>query len=108
MVVGGEITSRGAKDILAEIAIKSASPMGIAKEKGLLQENNEDALRPIVQQVIDDNEKIVTDYKGGKDAALQGLVGQVMKASKGSANPALALKLLKDMIAHKEFSCFKG
>lgn len=98
MVTAGEITSRGAKDILASIAIESTPPMDIAKAKGLLQENNEEALKPVIEKVIAENEKIVADYKAGKEAALQGLVGIVMKETKGSANPAMTLQLLKDMI----------
>lgn len=99
MVAGNEITSRGAKDILALIAVESQSPKAIATEKGLLQENDPEALKTVVAQIIAANEKIVADYKSGKEAALQGLVGQVMKETKGSANPALALQLIKDMVS---------
>ncbi|MBP6904502.1 MAG: Asp-tRNA(Asn)/Glu-tRNA(Gln) amidotransferase subunit GatB [Candidatus Pacebacteria bacterium] len=99
MVVASEVTSRGAKDILASIAIESASPMDIAKAKGLLQENNEEALKPVIEKIIAENEKIVADYKAGKEAALQGLVGLVMKETKGSANPAMTLKLIKESLA---------
>jgi aspartyl-tRNA(Asn)/glutamyl-tRNA(Gln) amidotransferase subunit B len=99
MIADGLITSRGAKDILLMIAKESQSPALLAKEHGLLQENNEEALLPVITSVIAENEKIVLDYKGGKDTALQALVGIVMKATKGSANPALALKLLKDTLS---------
>ena len=98
MVQAGEITSRGAKDLLVEIITTPASPKAIATQKGLLQQNDPEALKAIVLQVIADNAKIVADYRAGKEAAIQGLVGQVMKLSKGSANPGLALQLLKDTI----------
>lgn len=98
MVVANELTSRGAKDILALIAGESGSPKAIATEKGLLQQNDPEALKAVVMQVIAANEKIVADYKAGKEAAIQGLVGQVMKETKGAANPALALQLLKEMV----------
>jgi aspartyl-tRNA(Asn)/glutamyl-tRNA(Gln) amidotransferase subunit B len=98
MVVAGEITSRGAKDILARIALESRSPRELATEQGLLQENNEEALKVMIREVLGMNEKMVADYKAGKEAALQGLVGQVMKLSKGSANPATTVQILKDMI----------
>ena len=99
MVGKEEITSRGAKDILLMIAKEdTASPRSLAQAQGLLQENNDEALLPLIQAVIDENEKIVADYKAGKEAAIQGLVGQVMKKSKGSANPTLVLKLLKNML----------
>ena len=74
------------------------APRALAKTHGLLQENNEEALKVLVREVIAESEKIVADYKAGKEAAIQGLVGQVMKKSKGSANPAVALKLLKEMV----------
>ncbi len=100
MLSADEITSRGAKDILTAI-INGQTMSSIkvyATEHGLLQQNNTEALKPIVQQVVDDNPKIVADYKAGKEAAIQGLVGQVMKASKGSANPTVVLQLLKEML----------
>lgn len=99
MVVAGEITSRGAKDILAVIVKTDKSPKAIAEAEGLLQENSEDALKPIIAQVIAENEKIAADYKAGKEAALQALLGMTMKATKGSANPGLTMKLLKELLA---------
>lgn len=101
MVAAEEITSRGAKDLLLALAKESASPKALAHSRGLLQENNADALKPVVEKVIAENEKIVSDYKGGKGAALQALVGMVMKETKGSANPALTAKLLSDLLSLK-------
>ncbi len=105
LIAKNEISSRGAKDIMVILSEESrlpadrqTSPRKIAEDKGLLQQNNADDLKPIIEQVIKDNEKIVADYKSGKEAALQGLVGQVMKATKGAANPALTLQILKEMI----------
>lgn len=98
MAHAGEITSRGAKDILAMIAKEDASPKAIAENEGLLQQNNEDDLKPIIAQVIADNAAMVTQYKEGKEAVLQALVGMVMKATKGSANPGLSAKILKEMM----------
>ncbi|MDE2031009.1 MAG: Asp-tRNA(Asn)/Glu-tRNA(Gln) amidotransferase subunit GatB [Patescibacteria group bacterium] len=93
-----QISSRVAKDILAMIVINDASPMKIAKENNLLQNSDENALKEIVQKVIDSNPNIVATYKGGKENALMSLVGQIMKETKGSANPALVQKLLKELI----------
>lgn len=98
MVGEGEVTSRGAKDLLAILLTQESSPRLLAKERGLLQQNDETAVQAIVAAVIEENDKIVADYRSGKEAAIQGLVGQVMKKSKGAANPTLALKLLKDML----------
>jgi len=98
MTANGDISSRVAKDILAMIVISDDSPMKIAKEKDLIQKNDEGALKEIVQKIIDSNPLVVSTYKGGKENALMSLVGQIMKETKGSANPALVQKLLKDLI----------
>lgn len=99
MVSEGKISSRVAKDILAMIVIEDNSPMAIAEAKDLLQKNDEGALKEIIQKIIDSNPSIVETYRGGKENAIMSLVGQVMKETKGSANPALVQKLLKELIA---------
>lgn len=93
-----KISSRVAKDILALIVENDESPLKIATEKDLIQKNDEGALKEIVQKVIDANPQVVETYKGGKENALMSLVGQIMKETKGSANPALVQKLLKELI----------
>jgi aspartyl-tRNA(Asn)/glutamyl-tRNA(Gln) amidotransferase subunit B len=99
MVMSGKVTSRGAKDILGVIVKnQEVGPSAIAENEGLLQQNNEDDLKPIVAQVIADNGAMITQYKEGKEAVLQALVGMVMKMTKGSANPAVTAKLLKEMM----------
>jgi aspartyl-tRNA(Asn)/glutamyl-tRNA(Gln) amidotransferase subunit B len=98
MVSEGKISSRVAKDILAMIVIEDNSPIAIAEDKNLLQKNDEGALKEIIQKIIDNNPSIVETYRGGKENAIMSLVGQVMKETKGSANPELALKLLKELI----------
>ncbi|HCY26597.1 TPA: Asp-tRNA(Asn)/Glu-tRNA(Gln) amidotransferase subunit GatB [Candidatus Nomurabacteria bacterium] len=98
MVNGGKISSRGAKDILAIIVVEDNSPMKIAEVKNLLQNNDEEALKEIVQKIIDANPTVVETYKGGKENAIMSLVGAVIKESKGSANPQLVIKLLKELI----------
>jgi aspartyl-tRNA(Asn)/glutamyl-tRNA(Gln) amidotransferase subunit B len=94
----GVISSRAAKDILAMIVIEDGSPMKIATEKDLIQKNDEGALKEIAQKIIDANPVVVATYKGGKENALMSLVGQIMKETKGSANPALVQKILKDIL----------
>ena len=98
MVKDARLTSRAAKDILEILMKEGGDPEAIAKEQGLLQENNEGALRQIAEEVVKENEKIVADIKAGKESALQALVGQVMKKTKGSANPLVTAKLLKEII----------
>lgn len=99
MIIAGELSSRGAKDIIAVLVKEGGSSREIAEREGLFQESNEDALRAVITAVIQNNEEVVNEYKGGKEQALQFLVGQVMKETKGSANPAKAQELLKDMVA---------
>lgn len=99
MVSDGVLSSRGAKDILAMIVITDESPMKIATEKDLIQKNDEGALKEIAQKIIDQNPTVVATYKGGKENALMSLVGQIMKETKGSANPALVQKILKELLA---------
>jgi aspartyl-tRNA(Asn)/glutamyl-tRNA(Gln) amidotransferase subunit B len=98
LVSDGKISSRAAKDILAMIVISDESPDKIANEKDLIQKNDEGALKEIAQRIIEANPKNVSDYKGGKENALMGLVGQMMKETKGSANPAIATKILKELL----------
>jgi aspartyl-tRNA(Asn)/glutamyl-tRNA(Gln) amidotransferase subunit B len=99
MVCDSKVSSRGAKDILALIVLKDESPTKIAEEKGLIQNHDEGALKEIVQRIIDANPIVVATYKSGKENAIMSLVGQVMKESKGSANPALVQKILKELLA---------
>lgn len=98
MIEKGELSSRGAKDILAVLMTDGGDPEILAKEKGLLQQNDEGAIKAIAQNVLDNNASVVEEYKNGKENLLQFLVGRVMKESKGSANPAMASKLLKELI----------
>ncbi len=100
LVTDNKISSRAAKDILAMIMQNDESPLKIATEKNLLQSNDENALKKIAQKVIDTNPKVVADYKSGKENALMSLVGQIMKETKGSANPAMAKNILINMLAH--------
>jgi len=73
-------------------------PEIIAKEKGLLQQNDEGALKETIQKVINDNPSVVEEYKGGKESVLQFFVGQGMKETKGSANPQVLGKIAKELL----------
>lgn len=94
-----KITSRGAKDILAMIATHDEDPLGIAEREGMLAQNDPEALRAVAKTIIAQQEKIVADYKSGKESAIQALVGFMMKETKGSANPAVALALFKEELS---------
>jgi aspartyl-tRNA(Asn)/glutamyl-tRNA(Gln) amidotransferase subunit B len=99
MVTENNISSRGAKDILAMIVIEDESPLKIAKEQGFLQNHDEGALKEMVQKIIDLNPSVVETYKAGKENAIMSLVGQIMKETKGSANPQMVQKLLKELLS---------
>lgn len=94
-----KISSRGAKDILAMIVLNNESPLKIAEEKGLIQNHDEGSLKEIVLKIVEANPEVVETYKGGKENALMSLVGQVMKETKGSANPGLVQKILKEVLS---------
>ena len=98
MARGGEVSSRGAKDILKVLFEKGGTPFAIAEKHGLSQKSSEDILLPIVKKVIDNNRGAVADFKTGKQAALQYLIGQAMKESRGSGNPEILRTLLLKII----------
>lgn len=98
LLEAGTISSKIAKKVFAELVEKGGDPEKIVKEKGLVQISNPEKLKEIVNQVLDENEQSIIDYKNGKGRALGYLVGQIMKATKGQANPPLVNKILKEEI----------
>ena len=94
MVSANELSSRGAKDVLVVMAESGGDPQAIAKDKGLLQVSDPEALRIQVQEVIKTNDAVAAEVRAGKDAGIQFLVGQAMKATKGSGNPQVLRDLL--------------
>jgi len=88
-----------AKSVLGEMYKTAGDAMSIIEEKGLSQISDTQELEKIVAEVINSNVQPVTDYKAGKETALKFLVGQVMKATKGRANPQLVNEVLKQKLA---------
>ena len=93
MISEGSISSKQAKEVL-ENMLDGKDPEKIAQEKGMKQVSNEDEILKIVTAVLDENPQSIIDFKNGKDRALGFMVGQVMKKSKGQANPKMASDLL--------------
>lgn len=91
----GRISSKIAKQVLAEMYKTGADPSHIIDEQGLSQIEGSDEIEKIVKDVISKNQKAVEDYKKGKEASLQFLVGQVMAATRGRAKPDTAREILK-------------
>src|SRR5581483_2951130 len=89
-----EISSRGAKDILKIMFESGGEPEQIAGEKNLIQKNDPEELKKVLRKIIEANPKATEEYKNGKASALQFLVGQAMKETKGSANPEMLQKLV--------------
>jgi aspartyl-tRNA(Asn)/glutamyl-tRNA(Gln) amidotransferase subunit B len=98
MVKEGDVSSRGAKDTLAIMYKEGGEPKVIAEREGLIQKSDTEALKKIAQEIIDANTNVVTEYKAGKAASLQFLIGQGMKATKGSANPQVLMGVFKEIL----------
>ena len=77
---------------------KGGDPRALAMTLGLLQQNDKAGLRKVAEGIIAANEKVALDYKGGKMAALQFLVGQGMKATKGAANPEMLREIFVSLL----------
>ncbi|MGE6755873.1 Asp-tRNA(Asn)/Glu-tRNA(Gln) amidotransferase subunit GatB [Rossellomorea sp. NPDC071047] len=94
LIEKGTISSKIAKKVFKELVENGGNPEQIVKDKGLVQISDEGALLKIVTETLDANPQSIEDYKNGKDRAIGFLVGQIMKATKGQANPPLVNKLL--------------
>jgi aspartyl-tRNA(Asn)/glutamyl-tRNA(Gln) amidotransferase subunit B len=98
LVAGGKISSRVAKDLLKSTVEDGSDPEVVAKEKGLLKLEDRDKLTIVVETVLKENQKVVDDYKAGKEVALEYLVGQGMKATRGAADPDTLRDLMRKSI----------
>lgn len=94
LIEQGTISGTIAKTVFKELIEQGGDPEQIVKDKGLVQISDEGELSKIVNEVLDRNQQSIDDYKAGKEKAIGFLVGQVMKATKGKANPPLVNKLL--------------
>lgn len=95
ILADGKINSSAAQTVLKEMYETGGDPSQIIEAKGLIQMSDTGELEKIVEEIIKNNSQSVEDYKKGKSNALQFLVGQVMSATKGKANPQMAAELLK-------------
>jgi aspartyl-tRNA(Asn)/glutamyl-tRNA(Gln) amidotransferase subunit B len=99
LVSDGELSSAGAKSALAEAFATGASIEEIVEEKSLHQVSDTGALGAVIDQVIAENDALAEQFRGGKESVLNALVGQVMKKTRGSANPKLAGDLLRERLS---------
>ena len=98
LIEKGTISSKIAKTVFKEMLQSGKLPQQIVEEQGLVQISDEGAILAIVQEVVANNPASVQDYQAGKEKAIGFLVGQVMKQSKGKANPGLVNKLLIEVL----------
>lgn len=97
LILDNKVSSRGAKDILEIMVKKDDDPLQIATENNLIQQSDDKFIEGIVAKVLEENPKAIEEFKGGKEASLQYLIGQGMRASKGAANP----QILKEFLMKK-------
>ncbi len=98
----GTLSGPAAKAVFEEMFLSGKKASDIVAEKGLSQISNSEEIEKIVAEVIAGNSQAVSDYASGKQQALAFLIGQVMKATKGRANPATAKEILLHKLGGKE------
>ena len=101
LVESGTIGGPAAKEVFEEMFTSGSDPHEIAESRGLTQLNDKDFLGKAVSKVIGDNEQAVQDFVGGKDTAIKYLLGQVMKETRGRANPAIINNMLLENLKNK-------
>ena len=98
LISDGTISSKIAKKVFTELVVNGGDAEKIVKAKGLVQISDPEVIRGFVTTVLDNDAKSVEDFKAGKDRAIKALLGQIMKASKGQANPQLTNQILMEEI----------
>ena len=98
LIDDGKISSAIAKKVLEEMFENPEKPRKIVEKNGWIQISDENAIKEVVNKILDNNPQSIADFKAGKEKALGFLVGQAMKETKGKANPQLLNKLFKEEI----------
>jgi aspartyl-tRNA(Asn)/glutamyl-tRNA(Gln) amidotransferase subunit B len=98
LIESGDISSKMAKDVFEVMFREKKSPQQVISEKGLKQITDAAELEKIVRETIAANPKIYEQYRGGKKATFGFFVGQVMKATRGQANPQLVNQILRNIL----------
>lgn len=99
LIDDGKISSKQGKEVFADMFSTGKSAGTVVEEKGLKQESDEGAIEALCSRVIAENPKVVEDYRGGKAASINFLKGQVMKLSKGKANPVVVSDVLARLLS---------
>ncbi len=98
LVDGGTLNSNTAKEVFAILLENGGEPGRVVESRGLAQVSDSGAIGKFVRQAVEENPKSADDYRGGKKAAMQHLVGQVMRLSRGKADPKVVAALLKQAL----------
>jgi aspartyl-tRNA(Asn)/glutamyl-tRNA(Gln) amidotransferase subunit B len=98
MINSNLINSRVAKDLLKEMLDGDFDPEHTAKERGLLQSSDSNTLQVVVDEIINEFKSVVEEYHKGKENSVQFLIGQGMKRTRGTANPAILMNLIKETL----------
>ncbi|WP_301097629.1 Asp-tRNA(Asn)/Glu-tRNA(Gln) amidotransferase subunit GatB [Faecalibaculum rodentium] len=101
LVADGTISGKQAKTVFEDMLSSGKEPAKIVEEKGMKQVTDEGAILALVTEVLDATPKSIEDYKAGKDRAIGFLVGQVMKKSRGTANPKRTNELIREELAKR-------
>ena len=95
MITSGKISGKIAKDVFEKMQDNDKDPHQIVEQEGLIQQSDPKELEKIISEVLSKNQDKVTQYKSGKEKLFGYFVGEVMKISKGKANPQLVNEILK-------------
>ena len=95
MITSGKISGKIAKNVFEKMQDNDKDPQKIVEREGLTQQSDPKELENIIMQVLSKNKDKVSQYKSGKEKLFGYFVGEVMKVSKGKANPQLVNKILK-------------
>ncbi|MDN6625845.1 MAG: Asp-tRNA(Asn)/Glu-tRNA(Gln) amidotransferase subunit GatB [Pisciglobus halotolerans] len=101
LINDGTISSKMAKKVFRELITNGGDAENVVKENGWVQLSDPAKLSPIINEILDKNTQSIEDFKNGKDRAVGFLVGQIMKATKGQANPGVVNKLLQEELAKR-------
>ena len=101
LIKNGTISSKIAKTVFNELIENGGDAEKVVKDKGLVQISDEGTLLKIISEVLDANPQSVEDFKNGKNKAVGFLVGQLMKATKGQANPQMVNQLLQQELSKR-------
>ena len=98
MLERNELNSNTAKTIFDSIYTSGGDPAEIAQEMGLIQITDSETIESAIDVVLNNNPEAITDYLQGKESVIQFLMGQVMKETKGKANPKMAIPSIKEKL----------